>query len=366
MKRSGTRILVSIVALGALVPAQDDPAPDPADLARRLRSGSLSGEARAEIVDALIACGEEGARRLFHVVRPDLERGEKDVHKKLARHAHDVERSAKILLRELGRGRAAKRIETLRDEILAFSRGGELTKAVIHDEIDPRYAELQKLLVVDVADVFAADEDLAEEAVELDATAAELVTLFLDQERAEEVLLRSDEGTRLLDRYPLAPDPRGLAREIAAARRDAVTLAIAEHLDQRRTLDANRDDLATLDPEEADGIRRLNRIRGVLGLNALRVDLKLCDAGREHSKDMVRLGFFAHTSPVPGKETPGKRAALAGTSGGAENIAAGQPDGAGAIRAWWYSPGHHRNMLGGHGRIGLGRHQQHWTQMFGG
>ena len=38
-----------------------------------------------------------------------------------------------------------------------------------------------------------------------------------------------------------------------------------------------------------------------------------------------------------------------------ENIAAGQDTGEGAIHAWWHSPGHHKNMLGGHGRVGLGR-----------
>jgi uncharacterized protein YkwD len=83
----------------------------------------------------------------------------------------------------------------------------------------------------------------------------------------------------------------------------------------------------------------------------------------------VRLGrdrFFDHTSPVPGKRTPSDRAARFGTSGGAENIASGHDTGASAIRGWWYSPGHHRNMLGDHARTGLGRSGSLWTQMFGG
>ena len=104
----------------------------------------------------------------------------------------------------------------------------------------------------------------------------------------------------------------------------------------------------------------------LVGLSALRLDVKLCDACRGHSKDMVDLGFFSHTSPVAGKESPWQRAALAGTSAGAENIAAGAAEGEDAIRMWWYSPGHHRNMMAGHRRVGLGRHQSHWTQCFGG
>jgi len=81
---------------------------------------------------------------------------------------------------------------------------------------------------------------------------------------------------------------------------------------------------------------------------------------------MVEHGFFAHDSPLEGRETPWKRAAQEGTSASAENIAAGQATGEGAISAWWYSPGHHKNLLGGHARIGLGRHEETWTQLFGG
>ena len=52
---------------------------------------------------------------------------------------------------------------------------------------------------------------------------------------------------------------------------------------------------------------------------------KLTDASRGHSEDMVRLGFFAHQSPIEDKRTPAMRARKAGYSGGfaGENIAAG-------------------------------------------
>ena len=146
------------------------------------------------------------------------------------------------------------------------------------------------------------------------------------------------------------------------------TLAFAAEImpeRDRATLKANALLFEDLKPGEGDGIRDINILRIRAGIGALRVDVKLCKAGRGHSQDMVEHSFFAHASPVDGKRTPSDRASLAGTSGGAENIAAGMDSGPGAIRAWWYSPGHHRNMMGNHGRTGLGRFESHWTQMFG-
>lgn len=81
----------------------------------------------------------------------------------------------------------------------------------------------------------------------------------------------------------------------------------------------------------------------------------MCDAGRGHSKDMKEKAFFAHESPVAGKETPWKRAALAGTKANAENIYMGSTRGVDAIQAWWYSPGHHANMMADHRKAGLPR-----------
>jgi uncharacterized protein YkwD len=121
----------------------------------------------------------------------------------------------------------------------------------------------------------------------------------------------------------------------------------------------------SLDPEEVRGIRRLNEIRLLVGLPAQATDLKLVAACRTHSEDMCREGFFAHESPVSGRETPWKRAQAAGTTASAENIAAGTDSGGGAVQMWWHSPGHHKNMLGGQPRTGLGRYERHWTQLFG-
>jgi uncharacterized protein YkwD len=114
-----------------------------------------------------------------------------------------------------------------------------------------------------------------------------------------------------------------------------------------------------------EGIRELNEWRLLLDLNALLIDPKLCEAARGHSEDMNEHGFFAHESPLPGKTTPGDRAAEAGTTGSGENIHMGSSKSASANEGWFYSPGHHKNMFRpNYRRIGLGNFNKHWTQMF--
>jgi len=133
----------------------------------------------------------------------------------------------------------------------------------------------------------------------------------------------------------------------------------------RRTLLANDETAWEIDSGEALGILDLNALRLLLGLRALRADPKLCAAARDHSNDMRRLGFFAHESPVEGKSSFSDRAGNFGTSARSENIANGQRQPAATNRQWFLSPGHHKNMLGNHGRIGLGRSGTYWTQLFG-
>jgi len=133
----------------------------------------------------------------------------------------------------------------------------------------------------------------------------------------------------------------------------------------RRTLLSNLEIAAGLQREEALGIRDLNRMRAMLGIGVLATDVKLCEAARDHSHDMNEKKFFSHTSPVAGKASSWDRARRAGTTASAENIAAGARSGAGANRQWFHSPGHMRNMLGAHRRMGLGRDGSKWTQMFG-
>ncbi len=138
--------------------------------------------------------------------------------------------------------------------------------------------------------------------------------------------------------------------------------------DNLRILDANAKTAAKagVPEEEVKGIEECNLWRLLLGLNACALDPSLCEAARDHSKDMAEQGFFAHESPVSGKKTPWDRAANFGTSASGENIFAGSASASAANSGWFYSPGHHKNMFSpGQNRIGLGQHGSHWTQMFG-
>jgi hypothetical protein len=107
--------------------------------------------------------------------------------------------------------------------------------------------------------------------------------------------------------------------------------------------------------------------REMLGLRVLEIDERLVRAARKHSAEMHELGYFSHTSPTPGLESPGRRCAREGYhGGGAENIAVGMTGGVDAFWCWYHSSGHHRNILGGHAQIGVGNCDRHWTQNFGG
>ena len=150
--------------------------------------------------------------------------------------------------------------------------------------------------------------------------------------------------------------------EAAALSRGFRTNPAAEHVLEANAAMAARKEVPA---DEAEGVRDLNEMRILLGLAPCLIDPKLCNAARDHSKDMAAQKFFAHESPVPGKKTPWDRAKLAGTTAGAENIAMGMNTPAEANHCWFLSPGHHVNMLGNHVRVGIGRHEVHWTQMFG-
>ena len=142
-------------------------------------------------------------------------------------------------------------------------------------------------------------------------------------------------------------------------------LAMPMAAQSRLVLAANARLAPQLDREEARAIVACNLTRNLLGLNVLAIDLKLAAAARDHPKDMKEHGFFAHESPVPGKTTPWDRAANFGTKASGENIAMGYGDGHAVNIGWFHSPGHHKNMLGEHRRIGVGRHGRYYTELFG-
>jgi hypothetical protein len=121
-----------------------------------------------------------------------------------------------------------------------------------------------------------------------------------------------------------------------------------------------------LDDSEIQAIEETNKRRAEYKLPPLEVDLHLVLAARDHSKDMAEHGFFDHESPIEGKKTFVDRAKRFGGDANGENIFAGDRSAAVAVQAWMDSPGHRENILRpSFRRIGIGRHDQHWTQVFG-
>jgi uncharacterized protein YkwD len=329
-----------------------------------VRDRRLSLDRKGAAFEALLGLADVGPRALAAHLERDLAARAKRRDKETAALLEGVERRAqRVLDARLTRALRA-RIDADRTELLALARDPGLTKGAIGARSDPALARLSDALTVTTAQVWDADEELFEDYVALLDAHAEDAQLYAYWARCR-AALEALEARQLLKRLRPPADPRGADDALVAALRARAAAATPMTDADRRVLAANAA-LEGLDGEERAGVAFLNRTRVLLGLNALALDLRLGDASRDHSLDMVRLGFFSHDSPVAGKETPWRRAANFGTSAGAENIAAGATTGKAVIEQWWYSPGHHRNMLGGARRVGLGRHEQTWTQMFGG
>jgi hypothetical protein len=269
-----------------------------------------------------------------------------------------------VVRTRLGRNGEAK-VAALREQARTITDAPDLTKERIHAELDPLLAQLREFVLPTPAQVLEHDETLALAVQSLRSQLDETRGWFELHVAARHDLESDPAGRAHLERQRDEPEPPSLAVVDELLELQCLAGLQLGSRDER-TLQANEALRGKLVAEEFAGTLELNKIRIALGLPALLIDEKLGNAARDHATDMKQLGFFAHESPVPGKRSFTDRAARAGTSASGENIAAGQDTGAGAIEAWWYSPGHHKNMLGGHARTGLGRCEHLWTQMFGG
>lgn len=247
------------------------------------------------------------------------------------------------------RGAQSRRVRELREQFMSIYRLGEgPMKPLLKSKSMPAVNELRKLLEPKPEELIASASD------ELKALRA-----------AAKKLARFRDAT--LD-AALSTTPTDSVSTLTAREKEIAVAAGDLPRDGLKVLEKNRKiaEDEGVPADEAAGIEECNRWRLYVGLNALVLDPKLCEASRDHSKDMKEKGFFAHESPVPGKKTPWDRAKNFGTTASGENIYAGSSNPHGANTGWFYSPGHHKNMFGaGHTRIGLGRHDGHWTQMFG-
>lgn len=366
----------AFVSLGGLAPvfgapwaATDDDQPSERELVKAaiatLQGRRSSAGDKDAAVEALLGLGLEGPKALANVASKESS----GLHKANAKAAKKVfagfeKRAAAVLKKRLDREALAE-VDAHRDVIKRNGRDANLTKETIKAESDPALAALKEHLYVTIDQVWEVDEGLLEDYTALlDALEAE-ASAVATWMRARDAVAGHPDGARAAQRLkepsPLEFDADGLVQRLKMAAELATPMGDAD----KRTLLANAALRGQVDDKELAGVRALNMIRVLLGIGVQAIDVKLCIAGRGHSQDMNEKGFFSHTSPVPGKEKFGQRASLAGTSANAENIAMGADTGEGVIQQWWYSPGHHRNMLGGQGRTGLGRFQRHWTQLFG-
>ncbi len=243
-------------------------------------------------------------------------------------------------------------IATLRQTVLGLPPAANLTKETIIRLADPAVKRLKEILVIGRADVLDRSEALQAEREKLHETGLlwQQCNVYLYNEMPD-------------DDKP--KEPPNFENYLQGEEELAVGMAAPMGARTRAVLVANARLAPRLDPEEARAILSLNLIRNLLGLNPLAIDVRLCAAARDHSNDMQTHKFFAHESPLPGKKTPSHRAARFGTQGSGENIFAGSQDGRVANQAWFHSPGHHKNMLSAHARVGVGRSGRHFTQMFG-
>lgn len=342
-------------------------ADEAADLWRAARDRRKEDHDRLDALAELCTLELDEARKVAEYTLRECENRLRDLGKERGKLEEAFAEAAPEVMEErLGRDGESWMAEQ-RGVVLGNARQAELSKQTIKGSSDAAMAALGDRIVVSPADVLAAREELFGE-VEAFEEAAFLTALWRDQfDEAQALLLADPKLARRAERTKAPADPLELRDSLRVEMAWLARLATPMTGKDRKTLTTNRETLAELDPEEAAGIRATNDLRVLLGLAAVRFEERLGNAARIHSRDMVEHGFFAHDSPVAGRETPWKRAAEAGTSASAENIAAGQSSGPGAVEAWWYSPGHHKNMLSaGHRRIGLGRHERHWTQLFGG
>jgi uncharacterized protein YkwD len=123
------------------------------------------------------------------------------------------------------------------------------------------------------------------------------------------------------------------------------------------------------DPMEGEVLALVNGERAANGCPPLTADEGLASVAREHSADMAARDYFAHDTPEG--VDPFERAAAAGQSARAENIAAGYATPAEVVAGWMASPGHRANLLNcGLSRVGTGvghggSYGITWTQLFG-
>jgi uncharacterized protein YkwD len=262
------------------------------------------------------------------------------------------ERAAALSVKRI-RSANPEEIARLRQTVLDLPKGNNFTKEAIVRQADPAVKRLSEIFVVNRLEVLAGSK-------ELQSDRGRLLGPGMLWERCAVYLYYASP-----DDADKPQEPPRFEQYLAGEEELAVGLAAPMDPNTRQILAANARLAGQLDPEEARAILALNLTRNLVGLPPLAIDPRLCAAARDHSNDMETLKFFAHNSPVSGKATPWDRAKRFGSSASAENIYVGSQDGKAATLGWFHSPPHHKNMMGNHKRVGVGRSGRYFTEMFG-
>ncbi|MDR0947755.1 MAG: CAP domain-containing protein, partial [Ruminococcus sp.] len=138
-------------------------------------------------------------------------------------------------------------------------------------------------------------------------------------------------------------------------------------------IDTGDDDLPdnSFDDYAEEMLVMINAARTEAGLSPLQLSTELCRAANIRSVELVTS--FSHTRP--NGENPSSVLAeinYPGSSGCAENIAAGQNSVSAAFTGWMNSQGHYENIMDPDNKfIGIGyyyyadsQYKHHWTQLF--
>lgn len=315
-------------------PAKDANSPPPRDRQQAVRQGIVRCRAtrtkpkqRAAALAQLAALGDEGIAAAKDLLEKELQQAEAAI------------RSAKKP------SKLDASVEQLRKTLADLRHKPDLSKDDLHDVGLPALEELNVIY---------------------QQRAKAMAALAAKNSHVVESLRQMLTVLQLLqEHWPLnAPLPvNALLQKAQALLGD---LSSPEEEQAREILAQNQAVASQFSVELRNGMDALNAARIVCGLRPLLYDAKLCAAARGHSGDMQSHDFFAHESPVEGKKTPWDRARLAGTTASGENIYKGSSVSNDALKAWFLSPGHHKNMFSESARRqGLGHEGQFWTQMFG-
>jgi len=315
------------------------PAGKKVDLQRLIidfRQAAGNGEKRKAAADKLLELGPRGAKILRGIIASDLPRRTAAYKKAFYNRARGIGRAN---LRATG----SRQIEAWREQ---FKSIGSITKQTLRSKAGPAMDGLYNALVPTREKVLESSKILTarrEEIVALDSIGARSRTL-----------LGAKSTTAAL--------PKTLEQQ-----EKLISLMCAYMPESgRKSIEADLKQFSRMAFEEWHGYVHLNVVRMLLGLRPMRIDLKLSAAAKDHSRDMSKHKFFSHQSPVTGKKTPWDRAARQGVKSNGECIAAGRSTGPGAIRGWFFSPGHHKLIMSRSSRVGIGVYSRKWTLMTGG